>query len=224
MVLVGLNSQSYLAYLDDIIVFSHDIQGHLERLKTLFQRLHEANLKPKPSKCRILQKRVTFLGYAASHAGVRTDPDKISAVRDWPVPQNFRQCRAFVGPCQFYKRFVPNFSGIAAPLHALTKKGARFIWSDECQAAFGQLKQILISANVLDLPREEWTFISDCDASENAIGAVLPQLQDGKERPICYVSQLYDKHHQNYNVTQKELLALVTFVKSSISTSFGPPF
>ena len=223
-VLVGLNFEICLAYLDDIIVFSHDIQGHLERLEILFQRLREAHLKLKPSKCRILQRRVTFLGYTVSQAGVGTDPDKICAVRDWPIPQNLRQCRAFVGLCQYYRRFVPNFSGIAAPLHALTKKGARFIWSEECQAAFDQLKQILISADVLALPREEGTFILDCDASDKAIGAVLSQLQDGEERPICYASQLYDKHQQNYNVTRKELLALVTFVKKFRQYLLGAPF
>ena len=172
----------------------------------------------------MLQKRVTFLGYTISQAGVGTDPDKISAVKDWPVPQNLRQCRAFVGLCQYYRRFVPNFSGIAAPLHALTKKGARFTWTPECQSAFDQLKEILISADVLALPNEEGTFILDCDASDKAIGAVLSQIQDGHERPICYASQLYDRHQQNYNVTRKELLALVTFVKKFRQYLLGSPF
>jgi len=193
-VLMGLNFEICLAYLDDIILFSHDTQSHLKRLETLFQRLREANLKPKPSKCQLLQKRVTFLGYTVSQAGIGTDPDKISAVKDWPTPQNLRQCRAFVGLCQYYRRFVPNFSGNAAPLHALTKKGARFVWTDECQSAFDRLKEILVSTDVLALPKEEGTFILDCDASDKAIGAVLSQIQDGEERPICYASQLYDKH------------------------------
>ena len=223
-VLMGLNFEICLAYLDDIIVFSHDIKGHLERLETLFQRLREAKLKLKPSKCHLLQRRVTFLGYTVSQEGVGTDPDKISAVKDWPTPQNLRQCRAFVGLCQYYRRFVPNFSGIAAPLHALTKKGARFLWTDDCQSAFDQLKQILTSADVLALPKEEGTFVLDCDASDKAIGAVLSQIQDGQERPICYASQLYDKHQRNYNVTRKEMLALVTFVKKFRQYLLGAPF
>jgi len=139
-VLSGLNYEICLAYLDDIIVFSRDLETHLQRLEQLFKRLREVNLKLKPSKCCMLQKRVNFLGYTVSQAGVGTDPEKITAVKDWPVPQNLRQCRAFIGLCQYYRRFVPNFSGIASPLHALTKKGARFEWTAECQSAFDQLK------------------------------------------------------------------------------------
>ena len=223
-VLMGLNFDICLAYLDDIIVYSHDLKSHLERLETLFQRLRESNLKLKPSKCNVLQKCVTFLGYTISETGIGTDPSKIEAVRDWPVPTNLRQCRAFVGLCQYYRRFVPNFSAIAAPLHALTKKGVQFSWSAECNAAFEQLKSALISADVLALPDDEGQFILDCDASDKAIGAVLSQIQNGEERPICYASQLYDKHQQNYNVTRKELLALVTFVRKFRQYLLGRPF
>ena len=212
-VLMGLNFDICLAYLDDIIVFSHDLSSHMERLEKLFQRLREANLKLKPSKCHLLQKSVAFLGYTVSGEGIATDPSKIEAVQNWPTPANLRQCRAFVGLCQYYRRFVPNFSAIAAPLHALTKKGAQFVWSAECQAAFDRLKEALVSADVLALPDDEGQFVLDCDASDRAIGAVLSQIQDGKERPICYASQLYDRHQENYNVTRKELLAMVTFVK-----------
>ena len=87
-VLLGLNFEICLAYLDDIILYSNDLQSRMERLERLFQRLREANLKLKPSKCRILQKRVSFLGYVVSETGVGTDPEKIEAVRNWPVPTN----------------------------------------------------------------------------------------------------------------------------------------
>lgn len=212
-VLMGLNFDICLAYLDDIIVFSRDMQGHLARLEQLFQRLREAHLKLKPSKCNVFQRRVSFLGYTVSGEGISTDPSKIDAVKNWPTPTNLRQSRAFVGLCQYYRRFVPKFSEIAAPLHALTKKGAAFNWTPECQTAFDHLKASLIGADVLALPDDEGQFILDTDASDSAIGAVLSQVQNGEERPVCYASQLYDKHQRNYNVTRKELLALVTFVK-----------
>ena len=153
-VLMGLNFDICLAYLDDIIVYSRDLQSHMERLEKLFQRLREANLKLKPSKCSILQKCVAFLGYVVSETGIGTDPSKIEAVQNWPVPTNLRQCRAFVGLCQYYRRFVPNFSTIAAPLHALTKRGVPFHWSAECQNAFEQLKTTLTGADVLALPND----------------------------------------------------------------------
>jgi len=135
-VLVGLNFEICLAYLDDIILFSHDLDSHLERLQRLFDRLREANLKLKPSKCHILQRQVNFLGFTVSREGVDTDPTKIEAITQWPVPQNLRQSRAFVGLCQYYRRFVPGVSEVAAPLYALTKKNVRFHWSSECQNAF----------------------------------------------------------------------------------------
>jgi len=223
-VLAGLNFDICLVYLDDIILFSRTLTEHMERLGRLFKKLREANLKLKPSKCHLLQTKVTFLGYTISQDGVGTDPGKIEAVRDWPTPTNLRQCRAFVGLCQYYRRFVPNFSAIAAPLYNLTKKGAHFVWSRECQSAFDSLKSSLIGAEVLRLPDEEGLFILDCDASDQAIGAVLSQVQNGEERPVCYASQLYDKHQKNYNVTRKELLALVTFVKKFRQYLLGRKF
>ena len=212
-VLMGLNFEICLVYLDDIIVFSHSLKSHLDRLRKLCDRLRDACLKLKPSKCCLMQKQVSFLGYQVSQSGVATDPQKIAAIRDWPVPSNLRQCRAFVGICQYYRKFVPNFSEIAAPLHALTKKGARFIWDDSCQAAYEHLKNALTTAPTLALPNDEGEFLLDCDASDHAIGAVLSQVQDGVEKPICYASQLYNRHEKNYNVTRKELLAVVTFVR-----------
>jgi len=160
-VLMGLNFEICLAYLDDIIVFSKDLHSHLDRLLQLFQRLREAKLKVKPSKCKIMHSSVAFLGYTVSRDGVATDRAKIQAVRDWPIPTSLRQCRAFIGLCQYYRHFVPNFSDIATPLHALTKKGAQFVWSAECQTAFDQLKSCLTSADVFALPNDKGRFILD---------------------------------------------------------------
>ena len=216
---MGLNCDICLAYLDDIIVFSHDLSSHMERLEKLFQRLREVNLKLKPSKCHLLQKSIAFLGYTVSGEGIATDPSKIEAVQNWPTPAHLRHCRAFVGLCQYYRRFVPNFSAIAGPLHALTKKGAQLVWSAECQAAFDRLKEVLVSADVLALADDGGQFVLDCNASDRAIGAVSSQIQECKERPICHASQLYDMHQENYNVTRKELLAMVTLLRSIGSTS-----
>ena len=128
----------------------------------------------------MLQKRVSFLGFTVSSEGVGTDHDKTDAIRNWPVPRTVRESRAFVGLCQYYRRFVPKFSDIAAPLHALTKKGARFDWTHQCQEAFEKLKSALVSADVLTLPSEDGRFILDCDASDFGIGAVPSQMQNGE--------------------------------------------
>ena len=126
--------------------------------------------------------------------------------------------------CQYYRRFVPRFSDIAAPLHALIQKGARFVWTEQCQRAFDALKAALVSADVLALPREEGQFILDCDASDFGIGAVLSQVQDGVDRPVSYARQLFNKHERNYNVTRKELLAVVTFIRKFKQCFLGREF
>ena len=171
-----------------------------------------------------MQKQVRFLGFTVSQEGVGTDAEKVAALRRWPTPQNLRQSRAFIGLCQYYRHFVPDFSEIAAPLHALTKKGTRFHWSPECEVAFTKLKSVLSDAPILSLPDDDSEYVLDCDASNHSIGAVLSQIQNGIERPICYASQLYSKHEANYNITRKELLAVVTFTKKFRQYLLGRQF
>jgi hypothetical protein len=182
----ALNFEVMLIYLDDIIVFSQTIEEHLVRLRLLFDRLRSANLKLKPSKCRLLQEEVTFLGHVVSAAGVATDPEKTRAVEEWDVPRNVHEVRSFLGLCGYYRRFIENFAAIARPLHDLTSKNAVFHWDGQCQKAFETLKARLLCAPILGLPREEGRFILDTDASDTCIGAVLSQVQDGEERVIAY--------------------------------------
>jgi transposase InsO family protein len=211
--MAGINYDICLVYLDDILVYSQDISTHLERLEALFNRLRYANLKIKPSKCQLLKRSVDFLGYVISSKGIQTDFKKIEAIRDWPEPKSLKEVRSFVGLCGYYRRFVRGFSEIAAPLHALTKKNVKFVWTSSCQQAFNTLKNCLISAPVLAMPNDEGQYILDTDASNSSIGAILSQMQDGEERVIAYASRLYSDAEKNYCVTRKELLAVVFYVK-----------
>jgi len=129
----GLNYEVCLIYLDDIIVFSADVPTHFRRLETVLACLRKAKLKLKPSNCSFLQRTVEFLGYRVSGNGVETDERKIEAVVRWPVPTKLREMRGFLGLCGYYRRFVPTFSDVAAPVYAMTKKNVVFRWSSECQ-------------------------------------------------------------------------------------------
>ena len=209
----GLNYEVCLIYLDDIIVFSSDVASHLERLETVLARLQSTGLKEKPDKCSLLQSSVDFLGYKVSGPGIETDESKIDAVLRWPVPVMLREVRSFLGLCGYYRRFVPNFSALAAPLHAMTKKYATFCWTAECQKAFNELKHKLSNGPVLALPRDDDTYVLDTDASDHGIGAVLSQVQNGEEKVISYASRLYSTAERRYCVTRKELLAVVFFLK-----------
>ena len=213
LVLAGLNYEICLVYIDDIIIFSKDVNEHLDRLEVVLRKLEEAGLKIQPDKCKMLQREVHFLGHVISGEGIRTSPSKTEVVATWPVPTKVTELRSFIGLCSYYKRFIKDFAKTAKPLHALTGKYARFHWTPECQAAFDELKHKMITAPVVAFPRDDDTYILDCDASLESIGAVLSQIQDGEERVISYASRLFSKSESNYCVTRRELLAVVHFCK-----------
>ena len=161
LVLCGLTYISVLVYLDDIIVFAKDFDTHISRLGEVLERLRKANLKLHPNKCHLFQRRVSFLGHVISERGVEVQEEKISVVRDWPVPRNITELRSFLGLCSYYRQFVKSFSDIAAPLHRLQQKDVPFIWAEEQQSFFSQLKEALTTAPVLGMPRENGVFKVD---------------------------------------------------------------
>ena len=213
LVLTGLNFEICLVYLDDIVLFSTTPEEHLGRLTQVLERLKQANLKLKPSKCRLMQKQVEFLGHVISGDGIATDPEKTRLVEEWPEPTNIKQLRGYLGLTGYYRRFVRDYAKIAAPLHRLTRKDQPFVWTDDCQAAFEELKKRLISPPILAMPNDEGPFVLDCDACDTSIGAVLSQVQRGQERVIAYAGRILNRSELNYCVARKELLAVVFFVQ-----------
>jgi len=185
LALNGLNFNMCLVYLDDIIVYSADVGEHITRLEKLFKRLRAANLKLKPSKCKLLRSELSFLGHVVSGKGVATDPEKIKAVENWPVPTDVKEVRSFLGLASYFRKFVPAFAALAAPLHALTGKNKRFEWTSSCEDGFWKLKEAPVSSPILAMPNDGDPFILDTDACDVSIGAVLSQVQDGEERVIA---------------------------------------
>jgi len=224
LALNGLNFNMCLVYLDDIIVFSATVEEHMVRLRKIFDRLRAANLKLKSSKCSLMRAEVQFLGHVVSGEGVATDPAKIEVVRDWPAPTEVKEVRSFLGLASYYRRFVPTFAEIAAPLQSLTQKNKTFNWSPECDRAFVRLKYALMSSPILAMPNDTEPFLLDTDACDVSIGAVLSQVQGGVERVIAYASRSLSKSERNYCVTRKELLAIVCFTKTFSQYLLGRQF
>ena len=214
LVLAGLHMSHCLVYLDDIIVMGKSFGEHLDNLRKVFDRLREAGLTLKPSKCVFFQTEVNYLGHVISRNGISTDPAKISQVEKWPAPQSVKEVQQFLGLASYYRRFVRDFASVARPLHRLTEKTAKFEWTTECDDAFRTLRRKLCSAPILAFPNFHNRFILDTDASNSGIGGVLSQLDDGgNERVVAYASRSLSKAERRYCVTRRELLAVVTFTQ-----------
>ena len=213
MVLAGLNWDVCLVYIDDIIVMGRSFDDHLRNVAQVFQRLRQAGLKLKPSKCTMFQEKVTFLGHVISRRGIEPDPEKVSCIASWPQPQCLTELRSFLGLASYYKDFVENFGLVARPLYELTRKAASFIWDERCQQAFETLKLRLCSAPVLATPTPEGDYVLDVDASSHGAGAILHQVQDGQLRVIGYASRLFNTAERSYCTTRLELAAIVFGLK-----------
>ena len=181
LALAGLQWESCLIYLDDVIVFGRSFDEHLSRLSSVLDRLQKAGLKLKPEKTHLLQDEVVFLGHVISKDGVRPNPDNVDRIVKWLVPRNVTEVRAFLGMGNYYRRFIKDFAKKMQPLFELTKERHPFLWSSQCQEAFEALKKELAGPDIMACPQEEGEYILDTDASDNCIGAVLSQKQNGVE-------------------------------------------
>ena len=196
-------------FLDDILVYSKGLREHVTHVRQTLAILRKHQLYAKVSKCSFFQHRVEYLGHIVSAEGLAPDPAKVQAVRAWKVPENVTDIRSFLGLAGYYRRFIPQFAQIAAPLTNLTRKNTPFTWSLREGEAFEQLKTALLNAPVLQLADPERQFIVTTDASDFAIGAVLSQVWDDGEHPVAYESRKMNAAEGNYAMHEKELLAVI---------------
>ena len=199
-----------LAYLDDILIYSDTYEEHVEHVKKVMRKLQEKELPLKLSKCEFHKHEIAFLGYLISDKGLAPDPAKVKAVEEWPEPRNVKDVQSFLGLANYYRKFVENFSKIAGPLTNLTKKETYFDFGTKCKDAFNELKRRLTSAPILGIFDPEKETIVETDASDEAIGATLNQKgDDEKLRPTAYYSRKMTAPETNYDIHDKELLAIV---------------
>lgn len=193
-----------IIFLDDILVFSADLQEHEQHLRLTLDLLREHQLFAKATKCSFAQTSIEYLGHVISKDGVATDTSKTSAMQAWPVPSTPTELRGFLGLTGYYRKFVPHYGIIAKPLtQLLTKKG--FTWNDKAQQAFDMLKQAMVSTPVLALPDFARPFAIETDACDTGVGAVL--TQDG--HPVAYLSKALGVRNQKLSTYEKEFLAVM---------------
>ena len=152
---------------------------------------------------------VKFLGRVVSKDGIFVDPSKVEAILDWERPKNVCEIRSFLGLAGYYRRFVEGFARLTVPLTQLTKKDVKFVWSDDCDVAFEELKRRLTSAPILTLPTDGEMFMVYTDASYVGLGCVL--MQCGKV--VAYASRQLKVHEKNYPTHDLELAAIIFALK-----------
>ncbi|XP_055591195.1 uncharacterized protein LOC129743243 [Uranotaenia lowii] len=197
-------------YLDDIIVLSNTLEEHLELLQEVASRLNTANLSINLPKSKFCVPEVTYLGYVLSSEGLRPNPDRVEAILNIERPTSLRSLRRFLGMCNYYRRFIANYSEIVRPLTELLKDKPKSVrWNPEAETSFVRIKELLISAPILTNPDFTKPFAIHCDASDTAVAGVLTQTIDDLEKPIAYYSHKLGAAQQRYFATEKEALAKI---------------
>jgi hypothetical protein len=194
-----------LVFFDDILVYSKSLEDHLRHLEQVLQLLRQDKWRVKLSKCTFATQQITYLGYVIDEKGVPTCPEKVHAVSYWPVPDNVKELRSFLGLVSYYRKFVKHFGIISMPLTELLKKDSVFVWTLDQEVAFQTLKSVLVQAPVLALPNFAKPFLIETDASDYGVGAVLMQDQ----HPIAFVSKSLGPKLRGLFIYEKEYIAIL---------------
>ena len=202
-----------IIYLDDILIYSEDLSSHIAHVKIVLDRLRQFHLYAKMEKCEFHKSSIEFLGYIVSADGVAMSPDKVQSILEWKTPISVSGVQSFLGFCNFYRKFIKNYSTLAKPLTDLTKKSSSFQWTPTANAAFLALKEAVTQAPLLRHVDPSLPFILETDASDFALGAVLSQPEsldpDSPVHPVAFYSRKLIDAECNYTVHDKELLAIV---------------
>lgn len=200
-----------IAYLDDILVFSKTEAEHVEHNRKVLQRLRTAKVTLKPKKCEFHVQETTFLGYTISPQGLGMEEEKIKAITDWPTPKNTRDVQSFLGLCNYYRKLVPQYSKHAAGLYRFTKKNETFQWDDAAEETFQNLKSLYTKDRIVRVFNYNQPCTMETDASDYALGAQLLQPdEEGTMHPVAFWSRKMIPAELNYDIHDKELLAIVS--------------
>ncbi|XP_022872717.1 uncharacterized protein LOC111391700 [Olea europaea var. sylvestris] len=188
-----------VVYLDDIVIYSDNLEDHAKHLRTVFQALRENELYIKKEKCSFAKEEVHFLGHIIGHERLKMDEAKVKAIKEWEAPTKVTELHSFLGLVNYYRRFIQGYSARAAPLTDLLKKNKTWDWSEKCQTAFDDLKAAVMEEPVLALPDFTKTFEVQTDASDFAIEGVLMQ----ERHPIAFESRKLNDTERRYTVARK---------------------
>ena len=212
-----------MVYIDDVLIFTKTMEEHKEVVKRVLDLMQRHKLYLKPEKCKFHMTKVEFLGLVVSENCVEMDPIKVEGVSKWPVPKKKKDVQSFLEFTNFYRRFIKDYAKIARPLHNLTGK-KEWEWGREQEEAFRDIKRKICSAPILTMPKDDGKFRIECDASDFAIGSILSQQQlDRKWKPIAFLSHALNPTERNYEIYDREMLAIIEALKDWRSFLEGLP-
>jgi hypothetical protein len=200
-----------LVYIDDLLIYAITQAEHDRILAEVLKRIRKFNLQVNPKKCEFGVPEVEFLGHLVSAAGLKMCPSKIKSIQEWDIPSTVKEIQSFLGLANYYRDFIRDFARLSQPLINLTKRGVPFNFDHRCLQAFNDLKRSFREEVILSQPDQTKQFFLECDASDFAIGGVLQQMDDrvGKLRPVGFFSRKLQPAEINYEIYDKELLAIV---------------
>ena len=215
-----LPSSEVLCYLDDSALHSKDPWSHLRTFRKVLKAFSTAGMKISPEKAQLFRSSIKYLGHHISQDGISVPAEYTAVVRDWPLPRNLKELRIYLGKLSYYRRFIKDFARKVHPLVKYTKTDLHdsiktMEKDEEAVRAFNETKEALCTAPVLAYPDFTLPFILDTDFSQDpgAIGAVLSQVQNGKEKVIAYGARRLQERERNYPSTKGEMLAVIFFIK-----------
>ncbi|KAG9665731.1 hypothetical protein KCU87_g10162, partial [Aureobasidium melanogenum] len=198
------------AYLDDILIYSEKEEDHEHHVKLVLEKLRQAGLQVDITKCEFDVERVEYLGLVVTTEGTRMDPKKVQTILEWPELKNVKDVQSLLGFANFYRRFIYGFSAITSPLTALTKKGVEFKMDSKARQAVETLKKAFTSDTILRHFDPDRETIVETDASDFVSGGILSQYDnEGVLRPVAFFSKKHSPAECNYEIYDKELMAIV---------------
>jgi len=198
-----------ITYLDDILIYSDDLEMHCSHVHKILGKLNERALYVKKSKSRFKTKEIKFLDYIIQSEQIEKNLKKMNTVRNWSLSKWVKEVQAFLRLTNYYQKFVPNYAKIAEPLTQLMHKDKRWHWDKEQKNAFHALKKSLSGMAHLRILNSTCKKVLETDASDFAVGACLYQIKDEQQRLIVYQSRKLSESEERYDVYDKELLAIV---------------
>jgi len=205
----GLLDVYIVVYLDDILIYSNDITQHRSHVKEVLKRLQKVGLYAKAEKCEFHSDSVEYLGYVLSSSGLTMSDAKVKTIQEWPEPKKVKDIQSFLDFTNFYRCFIFNYLDIVIPLTCLTRKNTPWNFDNDCRIAFNTLKQAFTSAPILTHWVPDTQLVVETNASDYTLAAILSIMTKNNEiHPVAFHSRTFSAPELNYNVHDKELLAI----------------